>query len=93
MVDSSLRKSASDQVQRMQDDIETMVRDTIAPTLAQIVATAAASAVYGSTQAREYSDTVAVGVRSRPLVSLLVAGAIGFLAGRISATTMKPLLP
>jgi hypothetical protein len=93
MADPSLGKSASAQVQRMQDDIETMVRDTIAPALAQIVAKAAASAVYGSSQAREYSETVALGVRSRPLVSLLVAGAIGFLAGRLSATTSKPLLP
>jgi len=90
---TTLKRSASAQAQRMQDEIETIVRDTIAPTLAEIVAKAASSAVYGSNQVREYSGTVASGVRSRPLVSVLVAGAIGFLAGRVSATTSKPLLP
>jgi ElaB/YqjD/DUF883 family membrane-anchored ribosome-binding protein len=82
---TTLRKSASAQAQRMQDEIEAMVRDTIAPTLAEIVAKAASSAVYGSNQVREYSDTVAGGVRSRPLISVLVAAVIGFIAGRITA--------
>jgi ElaB/YqjD/DUF883 family membrane-anchored ribosome-binding protein len=85
MSGSSLRKSANAQVQRMQDEIETMIRDTIAPTLAEIVAKAAASAMYGSNQVREYSGTVAGGVRSRPLISVLVAAVIGFVAGRVTA--------
>src|SRR5450755_2111212 len=82
---TTLSKSANAQIQRLQDEVETMVRDTIAPTLAQIVSQAASSAVYGSKQVREYSDTMAVGIQSRPLMSVLVAAAIGFVAGRITA--------
>ncbi len=84
---TSLSKSTNAQIQRLQDEVETMVRDTIAPTLAQIVAQAASSAVYGSKQVREYSDTMAVGIQSRPLISVLVAAAIGFVAGYITAGT------
>ena len=62
---TTLKRSASAQAQRMQDEIETIVRDTIAPTLAEIVAKAASSAVYGSNQVREYSS----GVRMRFKVS------------------------
>jgi hypothetical protein len=82
---TTLRKSASAHAQRMQDEIETMVRDTIAPTLAEIVAKAASAAVYRSNQVREYSDTVAVGVRSRPLISIVAVALIG--AGRITAAS------
>jgi len=82
---TTLKKSAGAQAQRMRDEIEAMVRDTVAPTIAEIVARAASSAVYGSNQVREYSDTVAVGVRGRPLISVLVAAAIGFIAGRVTA--------
>jgi ElaB/YqjD/DUF883 family membrane-anchored ribosome-binding protein len=82
---TTLSKSANAQIQRLQAEVETMVRDTIAPTLAQIMAQAASSAAYGSNQVREYSDTMAVGIRSRPLVSVLLAAAIGFVAGRVTA--------
>ena len=82
---TTLRKSTNAQVQRLQDEVEALVRDTIAPTLADIAARAVSSAVNGSNQVREYSDTMAVGIRSRPLISVLVAAAIGFFAGRITA--------
>jgi hypothetical protein len=78
-------KSANDQIQRMKDEIEASVRDTIAPTVADIVAKAAASAIYGSNQVREYSDTVAGGVRNRPLLSVVFASVLGFVAGRLTA--------
>ena len=78
---TTLRKSTNAQVQRLQSEIESMVRDTIAPTVADIVA----PAVNGSNQVREYSDTVAVGIGHRPLISVLAAAAIGFFAGRITA--------
>jgi ElaB/YqjD/DUF883 family membrane-anchored ribosome-binding protein len=95
MSSTTLAKSANDQIQRLQDEVEAMVRDTIAPTLAEIVARSATTALQGSRQAREYSDTVAAGVRNRPLLSVLVSGAIGFVAGRLSSgsTKLKPLLP
>jgi hypothetical protein len=82
---SSLRTSARAQAQRMQGEIETMVRDTIAPTLAEIVAKASSSAGNGSNQIREYSDTIAVGVRGRPLMSIVALALIGFIAGRVTA--------
>jgi ElaB/YqjD/DUF883 family membrane-anchored ribosome-binding protein len=92
---TTITKSTNDQIQRLQDQVEAMVRDTITPTLAEIVARSATTALQGSRQAREYSDTVASGVRSRPLVSVLLAGAIGFVAGRLSSGSpkVKPLLP
>jgi ElaB/YqjD/DUF883 family membrane-anchored ribosome-binding protein len=82
---TTLTKTANAQIQRMQAEVEAVVRDTIAPTLAEIVAKTASSAIYGSNQVREYSDTVAGGVRSRPLISVLTAAAIGFVAGRLTA--------
>jgi hypothetical protein len=85
MSTATLKKYTNAHVQRLQDDVESIVRDTIAPTLAEIVAKAAASAVQGSNQAREYSETVASGVRSRPLISILVTAAVSFVAGRMSA--------
>jgi ElaB/YqjD/DUF883 family membrane-anchored ribosome-binding protein len=83
---TTLTKTANAQIQRMQEEVEAVVRDTIAPTLAEIVAKTASSAIYGSNQVREYSDTVAGGVRNRPLISVLAAAAIGFVAGRLTAT-------
>ena len=82
---TTLSKSANAQIQRLQDEVEPMVRDTIAPALAQIVSQAASSALYGSKQVREYSDTMAVGIQSRPFILVLVAAAIGFVVGRITA--------
>ena len=83
---TTLTKSATAELQRLQSDMETMIRDTIAPTLAEVVARAAGAALYGSNQVRDYSDTVAGGIRSRPLISVLVAAGIGFVLGRASVT-------
>ena len=87
---ATLRESTNAQVQRLQAEFEAVVRDTLAPTLADIAARAVGSAVSGSNQVRsnqvrEYSDTVAVGIRSRPLISVFAAAAIGFFAGRLTA--------
>jgi ElaB/YqjD/DUF883 family membrane-anchored ribosome-binding protein len=89
---TTLKKSTNAQVRRLQTEIEAMVRDTIAPTLGEIVAKAAGPILSRSNQvreyskqAREYSDTVAGGVRSRPLISVLVSAAIGFVVGRLTA--------
>jgi ElaB/YqjD/DUF883 family membrane-anchored ribosome-binding protein len=90
MPTTTLKKSANAQIQRIQDEVEAIMRDTIVPSLAEIVAKTATSAVHGSKQVREYSDTVAVGVRGRPLISIAVAAAIGFVAGRITGNSRNP---
>jgi ElaB/YqjD/DUF883 family membrane-anchored ribosome-binding protein len=78
-------KSANAELQRMKDAIEATVRNTVAPTVAEIVAKAAASAMQGQKQVQDYSETVSGGVRNRPLLSILLAAGVGFVAGRITA--------
>jgi hypothetical protein len=72
------------QVRRLHDEVEALVRDTVAPALADAVAKAATAASRGSDKARGYSEILRGGISVRPLVAILAAAFVGFGLGRVT---------
>jgi hypothetical protein len=79
----SLRPSTP-QVRRLHDEVEALVKDTVAPALADVVAKAATAASLGSEKARGYGEILRGGVSVRPLVAILAAAFVGYGLGRIT---------
>src|SRR5277367_1892491 len=75
---------AAAQVRRLRNEMETVMRDTVAPALAGAFERAATATQYTTGRVRRHSETVIDGVRVRPLTSIVVAWAVGFLFGRVT---------
>jgi ElaB/YqjD/DUF883 family membrane-anchored ribosome-binding protein len=68
------------QIARLREQVETLMRETVAPAVE--VAAERAEAAIGNV--RSGARQVATTVRACPLTSVLVAAAVGFLLGRAS---------
>jgi ElaB/YqjD/DUF883 family membrane-anchored ribosome-binding protein len=69
---------ASLRVRQLRNDVESLMRDVVTPALTDAVA----KAVSTSKQMQKHSETVASNVRGRPLLSVSLAGLVGFIFGR-----------
>jgi ElaB/YqjD/DUF883 family membrane-anchored ribosome-binding protein len=65
-------------VRQLRNDVDALMRDTVTPALAVAIDRAMAT----SQHVRRHSETVATGVRGRPLLSVGIAGFVGFIFGR-----------
>jgi ElaB/YqjD/DUF883 family membrane-anchored ribosome-binding protein len=69
----------------LRQEADSVMRDTVTPALTDAFERAGTATRYAGEQVRSGSDHVAGNVRGRPLTSILIAAAIGFFFGRISA--------
>ena len=75
---------ATAQIARLREQVETLMRDRVAPAVAD-AAGRAESAIYGAADSmRGQVETVSGKVREQPLIALAIAAAVGFLLGRVS---------
>jgi ElaB/YqjD/DUF883 family membrane-anchored ribosome-binding protein len=77
---SDRAEDAMAQIARLRDQVESLIRDRIAPAIED--AAGRAEAATASVRAR--ADEVAGAVRHQPLTAIFVAAAVGFLLGRAS---------
>jgi ElaB/YqjD/DUF883 family membrane-anchored ribosome-binding protein len=71
-----------DQIVRLREQVEALLKEKVTPAVSAF-AGRAEDAIHGATQtARNQADAIAGHVRERPLVSLLIAAAVGWLIGR-----------
>ncbi len=73
-----------DEIQRLRDQVQSLIADRAAPYIADVAGRAEDAVRHGYDSARENLDSVADRVRGQPLVSVLIAAAVGYLLGRIS---------
>ncbi len=81
---SRVADDAASQVRRLRGEVESVMRDTVTPALADAFERAATATQYTSDRMRKHSETLAGNVRGRPLVSVAVASIIGFFLGRVT---------
>jgi hypothetical protein len=82
--DSAAGKSgdASEQIARLREQVETLMRDRVTPVVAA-AADRAQSAMHGAADTmREQIDTLSDRVREQPLLAILIAVGAGHILGR-----------
>ena len=77
---SGQAEDAMAQIARLREQVETLLRDKIAP----VVEDAAERAEAASASVRARAAELAGAVRHQPLTAIFIAAAIGFLLGRAS---------
>ncbi len=70
------------QIDRLREQVESLLRDRVSPAMASALDTAGAVARDAATTARHQAEALSGKVREQPLMALLVAGVVGFLVGR-----------
>ena len=73
-------EDAMAQISRLRDQVESLIRDRVAPAMED----AAERAEAATAMVREHADELAGAVRRQPFIAILAAAAIGFLLGRVS---------
>ncbi|MBV9786172.1 MAG: hypothetical protein JO264_20410 [Acidisphaera sp.] len=82
----SVRDKAADtneQIAQLRKQVESLMSERVTPMLADAAGRAEAAARSVSDSAREQAEAVSVRVRERPIAAVLIAGAAGYLIGRI----------
>lgn len=75
-------EDATAQIARLREQVEALMKERIAPAVAD-AAGRAEKAVYGAAGVvREQADMVSGHVRDQPLVAILIAAAVGYVLGR-----------
>jgi ElaB/YqjD/DUF883 family membrane-anchored ribosome-binding protein len=77
---SRVANDATEQARRLRGEVEALIRDTVAPALADALQRAAMA----KDHVQRHSETVAENVRGRPLLSIALAGIVGFFFGRVT---------
>lgn len=67
------------QISRLRDQVETLMRDKVAPAMGD----AASRAQDAAEVMRTRSDALAGAVRSQPLIAIGIAAVVGFFLGRV----------
>ncbi len=75
---------AHHQLRELREQVETLMRDRVTPAMTDAIGRAGDAAKHVSDMAQEKTDALAKQVRDRPLTSLLIVAAAGYLLGRIS---------
>ncbi len=68
---------------RLRAEVETLMRDQITPAIAEVAERVASAAQDTVETVRTQADNLAGTVRGRPLTSIIIAAAVGYLIGRL----------
>ena len=74
---------AKEQIARLREQVEMLMRDRVTPALADVAGRAEGAARSAQDLAREQAEALSGRVREQPLISILVAAGVGYLIGRI----------
>jgi ElaB/YqjD/DUF883 family membrane-anchored ribosome-binding protein len=74
---------AQEQIAQLRRQVEMLMNERVTPALADAASRAETAARTATDFTREQAEAVSGRVREQPLVALLVAGAIGWLIGRL----------
>ncbi|HKM61308.1 MAG TPA: hypothetical protein VJY39_02345 [Acidisphaera sp.] len=80
---SDTASDAKEQIARLREQVEVLMRDRVTPALADAAGRAEGAAREAQDLAREQAEAWSGRVRERPLVSILIAAGVGYLIGRI----------
>ncbi len=75
---------AHHQLRELRAQVETLMRERVTPVVTDAIGRAGDAAQHIGDMAQEKTDALAKQVRDRPLTSLLIVAAAGYLLGRIS---------
>jgi ElaB/YqjD/DUF883 family membrane-anchored ribosome-binding protein len=81
---SDKANDAKEQIAKLREQVETLMRDRVTPALADYAGRAETAARQAGDMAREQTEALSGRVREQPIMALLVAAAAGYLVGRIS---------
>jgi ElaB/YqjD/DUF883 family membrane-anchored ribosome-binding protein len=70
------------QIARLREQVETLMRDKVAPAVGTATERVGAAAQDAGDAMRVRADALAGQVRERPLTSVVIAAALGYLLGR-----------
>ena len=84
-----MSKSNEAQIRRMRAELNSVMKNTVAPAISDAFERAALTTMSASDRVRTHSNMVADGVRVRPLVSIIGAAAVGFAMGRLMRPTTE----
>jgi len=77
-------EDATSQIARLREQVEALMKDRVTPAVAE-AAGRAESAVYGAAgKVRDQAEVVSGRVREQPLLSILIAAAVGYVLGRVT---------
>ncbi len=74
---------AKDQIARLREQVEMLMRDRVTPALADAAGRAENAARAATDMVQEQAEVISERVREQPLVALLVAAGVGYAIGRI----------
>ena len=75
---------ATAQIARLREQVETLMRDRVAPALADAAGRAELAFHTAAGSVRGQAETVSGKVREQPLLAVLIAAAIGYALGRVT---------
>jgi len=75
-------EDAMAQIARLREQVETLIRDKVAPAVGTAAGRAEEAAYEAADVVRGRAEALAGTVRSQPLTAILIAAAIGFVLGR-----------
>ena len=75
---------ATAQIARLREQVEALMKDRVTPAVAA-AADRAQSAMHGAADTmRDQVETLSGKVREQPLLAILIAGAVGYVLGRVT---------
>jgi ElaB/YqjD/DUF883 family membrane-anchored ribosome-binding protein len=75
---------ATAQIARLREQVETLMKDRVAPALADAAGRAESAFHTAADSVRGQAETVSGKVREQPLLAILIAAAIGYALGRVT---------
>lgn len=78
-----LSGDARDQIARLRDQVDSLMRDRVSPALSDAAGRAQSAYGQASDIARDQADALGGRVKEQPLIAIMVAAAVGYLVGRI----------
>ena len=72
------------QIDRLREEVETLMRDKVTPAVAGATERMVSTALGAADTIRKRADMLAGRVRHQPLISILLAGGVGYLLGRVA---------
>ncbi len=86
MVDTVSDKAgdAKEQIAKLREQVETLMRDRVTPALADAAGRAESTARAAADLAQDKAEALSGRVRDQPIIAVLVAAGVGYLVGRIT---------
>jgi ElaB/YqjD/DUF883 family membrane-anchored ribosome-binding protein len=79
---ASKHEDSTDQIARLRSQVEALMNERVTPVVADAAGRAESALHDAASVVREQADAVSGRVRDQPLLSILIAAAVGYVLGR-----------